>query len=400
VFEDSNEELEFWSSVPEGRFDRFSVRRQHAKAAKQHRTSRPVGSRSHDDTQSIPVVADPATPLANLDTPHVDPLLRRMGTMAVVIALLVPIALALRSGDEPARDAALKPQISTVAVSPAASIAADTAQVAAPAAAPAIEAAPVTTIDIDALPEAVPVHTEAPKAAAPKAATAGAGTASAGTSPARAATATAVATESASGQSRIASAPAARPTCTKTYTVKSGDAWISIAKRAGVTTKALLKANGATAKTAIHPGRDICLPADANMPAAATGTTPATAPATTAKPSQKSAAPEPKSTTTTAAPVPPARVYSRAEVTQIIREVWPDDLEEEAIRIATRESNLRPSAKNFCCYGLFQIYYNVHKGWLSQLGITSGSQLWDPRTNATAALALYARSNSFAPWNA
>ena len=57
-----------------------------------------------------------------------------------------------------------------------------------------------------------------------------------------------------------------------------------------------------------------------------------------------------------------------------------------------------PSAKNFCCYGLFQIYYNVHKGWLAQMGITSGSQLWDPRTNATAALALYHRSNSFAPW--
>ena len=50
---------------------------------------------------------------------------------------------------------------------------------------------------------------------------------------------------------------------------------------------------------------------------------------------------------------------------QIIRDVWPDDLEEEAIRIATRESNLIPTVKNYCCYGLFQIYYNAHRTWLA-----------------------------------
>ena len=86
------------------------------------------------------------------------------------------------------------------------------------------------------------------------------------------------------------------------------------------------------------------------------------------------------------------------EVEQIIREVWPDDLEEEALRIARRESNLVPTAKNYCCYGLFQLYYSVHKSWLSQMGVTSSAQLFDPRINATAALQLYYRSGGFGPW--
>ena len=82
---------------------------------------------------------------------------------------------------------------------------------------------------------------------------------------------------------------------------------------------------------------------------------------------------------------------------QIIRDVWPDELEDEAIRIATRESNLIPTVKNYCCYGLFQIYYNAHRTWLASIGITSAAQLFDPRVNATAALALY-NNSGWAPW--
>ena len=102
--------------------------------------------------------------------------------------------------------------------------------------------------------------------------------------------------------------------------------------------------------------------------------------------------------TATTTEAPPPNTYTRAEVEAIIREVWPDDLEDEAVRIATRESNLIPTVRNYCCYGLFQLYYSVHKTWMAQMGITSASQLYDPRVNATAAYALYQRSGSWAPW--
>ena len=176
MFEDSNEELEFWSSVPEGRFDRFSVRRQQAKAAKQHRTSRPVGSRSHDDTQSIPVVADPAIATGERRRHrHVDPLLRRMGTMAVVIALLCPSPWPCARATSPLATSRCSPQASARRQLPEATVAADRKRRRRRSRRRAVaEAAPVATIDIDALPEAVPVHTEAPKAATPKTATASA----------------------------------------------------------------------------------------------------------------------------------------------------------------------------------------------------------------------------------
>lgn len=175
----------------------------------------------------------------------------------------------------------------------------------------------------------------------------------------------------------------AHPTCTNPYTVVKGDYWIRIAKRAGVTTRQLLAANGATAKTKLYPGRAICLPDNANTPAAASPS-PATqsAPATTAAP----------------ATTQPQRTYSADEVEAIIREVWPDELEDEAVRIARRESTLKPTAKNFCCYGLFQLYYSVHKSWLAGIGVTSASQLFDPHVNAVAALALYNRAGGWRPW--
>jgi LysM domain/Transglycosylase SLT domain len=166
-----------------------------------------------------------------------------------------------------------------------------------------------------------------------------------------------------------------------TYKVVRGDSWIGIAKKVGVTTKQLLKANNATAKTLIHPGRTLCLPANAGTPVAA----PAPAPAAATPP------------TTTAAPAP-TRTYTAAEVEAIIREVWPDELEEEALRIAKRESNLKPTAKNWCCYGLFQIYFSVHKSWLAKIGVTSASQLLDPTVNANAAYTLYQRAGGFGPW--
>lgn len=162
-----------------------------------------------------------------------------------------------------------------------------------------------------------------------------------------------------------------------TYTVVRGDGWLAIAKKLGVTSKALLAANNETTSTALHPGRTICVPSGGQAPApaaanpAATNPVPATAPVKNLTPAENEA---------------------------IIRAAWPDDLEEEALRIARRESNLRNSAKNWCCYGLFQIHWNAHKSWLAGIGVTAPEQLFDPTVNANAAYALYQRSGSFRPW--
>ena len=87
-----------------------------------------------------------------------------------------------------------------------------------------------------------------------------------------------------------------------------------------------------------------------------------------------------------------------AEAEAIIREVWPDDLEERALEIVHRESRFNANAQNWCCVGLFQIHWNAHKRWLSSIGITERRQLFDARTNATAAYALYQR-NGWSPWD-
>lgn len=197
--------------------------------------------------------------------------------------------------------------------------------------------------------------------------------------------------------------------CALTYTVRTGDYWISIARAANVKVSALLAANGASSRTPLYPNRSICLPANATMPAAGTASTATTAKSTsaTAKPTANTAKPAgPAASTTTAstaAPTttapPPPITYTRAQVEQIIRNVWPDDLEDEAVRIATRESNLVPTAHNWCCYGLFQIYFNANKASLTSWGIVSASQLFDPQINAYAAYAMYLRAGGWGPWN-
>ncbi|MEY4231036.1 MAG: hypothetical protein RLZZ362_1885, partial [Actinomycetota bacterium] len=156
--------------------------------------------------------------------------------------------------------------------------------------------------------------------------------------------------------------------------------------------------NGATAKTKLYPNRSICLPKGATVTTAPS----TTAPSTTAP----AAAPAKKKKATTPAPpaaAPPTtavqvRTYTAPEVEAIIRQVWPDDLEDKAIQIAIRESRLKPTARNWCCSGLFQIYYGVHSKWLAGIGVSSADQLLDPNVNATAAYALYQRAGSWKPW--
>ena len=92
------------------------------------------------------------------------------------------------------------------------------------------------------------------------------------------------------------------------------------------------------------------------------------------------------------------REYTKDEVIQMIRDVWPDEFEDKAIQIANRESHYNPYAVNSCCYGVFQINYNAHKPWLPTIGVTSATQLFDPSVNVHAAYVIYQRSGSFRPW--
>jgi hypothetical protein len=109
----------------------------------------------------------------------------------------------------------------------------------------------------------------------------------------------------------------------------------------------------------------------------------------------------PKRATTTTKPKPkvtsPPKSYTQAQSEAIIRQIWPDSLEDKAVAIAKRESNLHAGVRNWCCYGLFQIHFNANKKTLVQIGITSPNQLFDPATNARAALVMYMRSG-WAPW--
>ena len=161
--------------------------------------------------------------------------------------------------------------------------------------------------------------------------------------------------------------------CAATYTARRGDSWWSIASKSHTTLKQILKLNGASMSTLILVGRKVCVPAVA-----------------------KPAVPVPSAVK----PADPVKVYTRNEIETIIRDIWPDDLENRALKIAQRESKLRPEVINRqsrCCYGLFQIYYRWHTGWLPSVGVTSAEQLFDPVLNTRAAYKLYQR-NGWGPW--
>lgn len=108
----------------------------------------------------------------------------------------------------------------------------------------------------------------------------------------------------------------------------------------------------------------------------------------------------------------PATVYAPAvrvdppapcDVECVVRDVWPDELEERALRIAWRESRWQPDVinRNRDATGLFQIMWSIHRRWLCpDMGVCSQGDLLDARVNAEAALALYWRADgSWAPWS-
>lgn len=328
-----------------------------------------------DDEAEVLVAAAPRTGgvgLAGL-LQQVDPAVKRVAALVAAVVLAVPVMGSLGSGGGAA---SVAPENSTLATgTPLA----------------AADATPTTLMEIGAT---------VPPAPQQGGESAGAESGSDNTSaPASTAAPATVAATPATESATPGRLESTQVTCAKEYEVVAGDYWILIAKKASVTVEEVLAANKATVATAIFPGTTICLPANASTPTTAPPTTAAPAPPTTAKPPTATAPPP-----TTAKPVPPTTVvpvktsYTRAEVEAIIRYTWPDHLEDEAVRIATRESNLIPTAKNFCCYGLFQIYFDVHKGWLAQLGVTSAQQLLDPHINAYVAVALYNRAGGWGPW--
>ncbi len=384
------DEYGFWANVPERRFS-LPRRARAARPVEPAERTRPVPSvrRSHGGRPVDMTAGAAPGEAARSFLGHVDPLIRRSGTLALVITLFIPLAMALRSGERPQEAASLQPGVGAAdggAIDDAqgSTGAGSVADATGPAAGVG-EADPFAGIDIAALPVAVPVNgdgnAEASASQSPAAPVAQ-------SSPAELGAATPTATTLPAATARAEQARAHRATCSNTYTVARGDAWVLIAKKVGTTTKALLAANNATRRTALYPGRTVCLPKGAAVPAS----TPA--PTTTAKPPSTTVPAAPPTTVASR----PVNNYSKAQAEQIIREVWPDDLEDHAVFIAKRESHLTPNVNNYCCYGLFQIYYSVHKKWLAQIGVTSAAQLWDPRINAYAALVLYQRAGSFAPW--
>lgn len=124
------------------------------------------------------------------------------------------------------------------------------------------------------------------------------------------------------------------------------------------------------------------------------GANPAPAPQDSS--SNPAPAPEPGANPASAVPDSPPPVFT-GDVPALIRQIWPDDTEEWAVKIAWRESGWQPGVRNACCYGLFQIHFRANRAVLGELGITSAVQLLDAETNIRAALAIFQRSGE-SPW--
>jgi len=184
----------------------------------------------------------------------------------------------------------------------------------------------------------------------------------------------------------------AAPACGLDYVVQAGDSWFGIAGRADVKAGPLAAANGMTIRSSLKIGQTICLPVGAKRPTPTTSTTQAPAPATTGS-SGGSSRP-----TLTGLTYNPVYVHSRSELEQMIRDVWPDELEEQALYVVQRESRYNTTSYNWCCVGLFQVNWWSHRSWLQGAGVSEPSQLMDPLTNVRMALVVWQRSGSWRPW--
>jgi len=157
--------------------------------------------------------------------------------------------------------------------------------------------------------------------------------------------------------STAVSAATSCPPGRATYTTVRNDSWSRIADKVGVSMKSLLRANKAKTSTMLLIGDVVCLPK-----------------------SVKADAEEQATGRQSLRLDPPEKRYSAKASRSIIKEVFPARLHERALAIAQRESRMNASK------------------WLGDMGITSPQQLLDAKVNAKAALALYQRSGSWAPW--
>ena len=339
----------------------------------------------------------PVQPLVErLGLGAVDPLLLRAGAFVLAMILLVPVMLSLR----PDRDDSLPgevveaPQQVVAGAAPAAVDALPSASTTTAAATAAVSTEALTTASS---PEPGEVVDDGARAAEQSDAADPAPSSGTDTRLTESADA---ATDSDAAAVDVA-AERVVPACPQTYTAAPGDSWYRIADEAGVTPSELLAENTATTDTVILPGDDICLPEGAAMPTAPATTDvqttepePDVEPSTTTTPTT-SAPTTTTAPTTTAAPV---ANLSRSEVQELIRQTWPEEEVDKALAVARRESNFVATADNgWCCYGVFQIYWTVHDGWLDEFGITERSDLFDARKNVAAAYAMWQRSG-WGPW--
>jgi LysM repeat protein len=312
------------------------------------------GTDDIDPYDSLDDIDQTPTWSKRLGIDQIDPLITR--TSVIILAALVAVPFAWTNREDapasaPAATVVFENASGTTDEPTVPTVGADTTE------APAVTASPVVI--------AAPASSVATTVAAPSAHSRAAGT-----------------------RSQVLTAPTTTtPPCGSTYVVRAGDSWSLVADRASIRMSELLATNSASTDSMLYPDDEICLPPGATV----------VIPTTVPKRSGSSnTAPAPAITTTTTIVLPPEPSTSEAEA--IIREVWPDDLEDRALEIARRESRFHANASNWCCVGLFQLHWNAHKGWLSAIGVTSKAQLFDARTNAQAAYALYQRSG-WAPWN-
>lgn len=361
-------------------------------------------------TDDDPIPFGPPTLADRFGLGSVDPFLVRIGVIVVAFVLLIPLAMSLRT-DDTGTVTTGSGGMATEVVEQADTTPSSTSL--APAADPA--ASPVARTD----------PPEAATQPAPASDPATAALASAPQSEDGGSDGTTVADDTAvidfdktseveSAQARTsglgdqpatvaALADRIEPNCSSSYIAQAGDSWYAIADAADVTPIELISENRATLETVIAPGDEVCLPAGAAVPTTGPPTTEAPTTDPPAIDPGDETPPEESTPTTTEAPTTTvheetAPSSTASEVQQIIRDIWPDELEEKALDIAFRESRFDARAYNgWCCYGVFQLYWTVHEGWLDDYGIDSIEDLYDARKNTEAAYAMY-QSSGWGPW--
>ena len=181
-----------------------------------------------------------------------------------------------------------------------------------------------------------------------------------------------------SAELTTAPSPIGRPTATvavrSTTTVVAGDFWIRLADASGVRSRAPRRERRHGRHAAL-PGRSICLPDGATVPA----------------PPDHGAAGDHRRRRRRLPTAKPghhhARHHDGADHDRQAGRHVPDDLGRRGrgrssatcgptnsrtgrSRSPSREQPRR-TAKNSCCYGLFQINWDAHKSWLAGLGVTA-----------------------------